>query len=280
MKHNRLLSRQLIASSEALRVVLVLVLCMPLPIRAPAGDTRAASTATELGTGFYDISGRSVFLISIAPELDLREADASRPGIRLVAPMSAGSFNFVPDDAIDGKLPHRIDSFSIMPGFEFDFPLGGDWVLTPWLRAGASFAESTSDGVLYGTGLRLERDVSVDDIGITQRHELGFVGVNYRHQSNDGFLRERNAVDVRVPTLPLGSEHRLLMGLYGILDVVPDAPAAPAGVKPSVVQLEAGITFNADPRPQLGFLHWPRLGIGYRFAGDFSGWHIVLGAPF
>ncbi len=266
--------------------VLVPAACVLMPARARAAEAHgAASTinhafATELGTGFYDIGGRSVFLLSIAPDLDLREADAARPGVRLVFPMSAGSFNFVPDDAIDGKLPNRIDSFSIMPGFEFDFPLGKDWVLTPWLRAGASFAESTSDGVLYGTGLRLERVLDVADIGITQRHELGFVGVNYRNQPNDGFLRLRNAVDVRVPTLRLWSDHRLLMGVYSILDIVPDAPAAPAGVKPSLVQLEAGITFNADPRPQLGFLHWPRIGVGYRVAGEFSGWHIVLGAPF
>ncbi len=88
----------------------------------------------------------------------------------------------MPDDAIDGKLPHRIDSFSIMPGFEFDFPLDKDWILTPWLRAGASFAEKNSDGVLYGAGVRLERVLDVDDIGITQRHELGFVEVNYRKQ--------------------------------------------------------------------------------------------------
>jgi hypothetical protein len=46
------------------------------------------------------------------------------------------------------------------------------------------------------------------------------------------------------------------------------------------VQLEVGITFNGYPRPQIGHLHWPRLGFGYRFAGEFSGWRIVLGAPF
>ena len=104
--------------------------------------------------------------------------------------------------------------------------------------------------------------------------------MNYQHLPDDRFLRLRNAVDLQYPALPLGSRRRLLVGLYGILDVVPDPPLAPEGVKPSVVQLEVGMTFNGKPRPKLGPLNWPRLGVGYRFAGEFSGWHIVLGAPF
>jgi hypothetical protein len=194
--------------------------------------------------------------------------------------LSGGSFNFRPDDAIDGKLPNRIDSYSIMPGFEFDVLLERDWVFTPWLHAGASFAEGTSDGLLWGIGARLGRDLKFDEVSFTQRHEVGLVAVNYHDLPNDRFVRQRNAVDVRRPTVPIGFGHRLLLSAYGILDVVPDPPAAPAGVKPSVVQLEAGITFNADPRPQIGSWRWPRLGFGYRLAGEFSGWRIVIGAPF
>ncbi len=134
--------------------------------------------------------------------------------------------------------------------------------------------------MLWGTGARLARDLEFDEVNVSQRHEVGLVAVNYHRLPNDRFLRQRNAVDVRWPTLPIGFGHRLLVSAYGILDVVPDPPAAPAGVKPSVVQLETGITFNADPRPQIGSWRWPRLGFGYRFAGQFSGWRIVIGAPF
>lgn len=254
--------------------------------RVEAAETRAAAStinhafATELGTGFYDIGGRSVFIATIAPSFDIRPAADSRPAVRLVLPMAGGSFDFQPDDAIEGRLPRHIDSYSIMPGVEVDFPLRDDWVLTPWLRAGASFTANTSDGLLYGAGVRMARDFARGDRRITQLHELGLVNVNYRHLDDDSFLRLRNAVDLRQPTWPLGERHRLMAGLYGILDVVPDPPAAPAGVKPSPVQLELGFTLNGEPRPQLGPLRWPRLGFGYRFAGEFSGWRIVIGAPF
>lgn len=284
MKSNRLLTRQSCGSRALSSVASSLVLSALMPAHAPAAESAASTInhafATELGTGFYDIGGRSVFIVSIAPGFELRESAESRSGVRLVIPMAGGSFDFVPEDAIGGDLPDRVDSFTLMPGIEFDLPLRNDWTLTPWIRAGASFAEGTSDGLLYGIGTRLDREQEHGGNTVAQRHELGLVNVNYRHHSGDSFLRLRNAVDARRPTVPLGFGHRLLAGVYGILDFVPNPPAAPAGVKPSALQLETGITFNGDPRPKLGPLRWPRLGFGYRFAGDFSGWRIVIGAPF
>ena len=47
-----------------------------------------------------------------------------------------------------------------------------------------------------------------------------------------------------------------------------------------MVQLELGFTLNTDPRLRLGRWRLPGLGFGYRIAGSFSGWRIVVGAPF
>jgi hypothetical protein len=285
MQLDRSLMRQLavlLATSNALFASL-----MHAPAAVAADDRAAVSTinhafATELGTGIYDIGGRSIFVVGFTPEWELRAPQKPLPGVRLVLPITAGSFDFMPDDALEGVLPSRIDSFSLMPGLEFDFPLRDDWVLTPWLRAGASFAAGTSDGWLYGTGVRATRSWDMGKVAFTRHHDAGVVVVDYRSaQPNDLFLRMRNALDVRRPTLALSHRHRLLAGLYGILDIVPDPPAAPEDVgKPSVVQLEVGFTLNTDPRVKIGPLRWPRLGLGYRMAGDFSGWRIVFGAPF
>jgi len=284
MEGNQLLTRQLRAAGRNIIPGLAFALVTPYAVAArpdaPVSTVNHAF-ATELGTGFYDIGGRSVFIATFTPAWEVREASSVQSGTRLILPLSAGSFNFVPDDAIEGHLPDRIDTFSIAPGVELDFLLHKDWLFTPWVRAGASFAGGTSDGFVYGAGARLIRDITSGDRGITQLHDLMLVNVSYRNLPDDSFLRLRNAVDLRQRTsLRLGAEHQLLAGLYGILDVIPDPPAAPAGVKPSSLQLELGFTLNADPRPQLRWLNWPRLGIGYRFAGDFSGWRIVIGAPF
>jgi hypothetical protein len=37
---------------------------------------------------------------------------------------------------------------------------------------------------------------------------------------------------------------------------------------------------GAAPQWQIHNIELPRLGIGYRFAGDLSGWHLDISTPF
>jgi hypothetical protein len=238
--------------------------------------------ATELGTGVYDMGGRSIFVIRVTPRHELRAATTTQYGIRLIAPIAAGSFDFNPFDSLQPNVPDRVDSFSVMPGVEFDLPRGGDWLLTPWLRAGASFSAGASDGLLFGAGARLTWEGERGGLTITRLHELAVVNVDYRSAlPSDLFVRLRNAVDLRRPTLRISRNRHLLAGFYALGDIVTDPPDVPleAGEQ-SIVQLEFGVTFNTEPRPRIGSWRWPRLGFGYRIAGDFSGWRIVVGAPF
>jgi hypothetical protein len=251
-----------------------------------AAEEAAVSTinhafATELGTGIYDMGGRGIFVIRLTPQHELRPASASRPAIRAVLPVAAGSFDFNPFQSLQPNLPDRIDSLSVMPGLEADFPRG-DWMLTPWVRIGASFSEGQSDGLLYGAGTRLGWEGELGGLSITRLHELAVVTVDYRSNvPDDTFARMRNAVDLRRPTLRLTRARHLLAGVYAITDIVTDPPDVPLDAgQQTIMQLEFGVTFNTEPRPRIGSWRWPRLGFGYRIAGDFSGWRIVVGAPF
>lgn len=265
---------------------MVFVACCMQQVLA-AEDRAAVSTinhafATELGTGVYDIGGQGIFVVRVSPAHELREPADGRPGIRLVAPIAVGSFDFNPFEDLEADVPDRIDSFSVMPGVEFDFPQGNDWMLTPWIRAGGSFSAGHSDGLLLGAGARLRWTGEREGVQLDRLHELVLAAVDYRgDMPTDRFLRLRNAVDLRRTAFRISPTRRLHPGLYAIVDIVTDPPEVPleAGEQ-SVVQVELGITVNADPRPRIGSWRWPRLGFGYRVAGDFSGWRIVVGAPF
>jgi hypothetical protein len=272
---------------RALRHATWLLASTVATVCAAADDPAAISTinhafATELGTGVYDMGGRSIFVIRFTPERELRAAGEQGPGIRLVLPLAAGSFDFNPFDTLEADVPDRIDSFSVMPGIEFDLPQASDWMFTPWLRAGGSFSEGQSDGLLYGLGARLTWSGEREGVELTRLHGISLVNIHYHGApANDRFLRLRNAVDLRRATLQVTRSRRLQAGLYAIADIVPDPPDLPLkGREQSVMQLELGVTFNLDPRPVIGSWRWPRLGFGYRMAGDFSGWRIVIGAPF
>jgi hypothetical protein len=238
--------------------------------------------ATELGSGVYDMDGRTLQVYRYTYQHDLREGSAATPGLRFKLPITAGFFDFSPVDVLSEGPPTRVDSISLVPGFELDYLLRDDWHFIPYARAGLSFASSSVGGILYGAGVRLERHG--DWHGWTQflRAELSYAGVEYRHDvPGDQFVRLRYAVDV---TRGLGFKLRGREpegGLYAVFDVVVDPPTAPVSDgRKQPLQAEFGFTLSARPALKIWRFDAPRIGFGYRLAGELSSWRFVIGLPF
>jgi hypothetical protein len=76
-------------------------------------------------------------------------------------------------------------------------------------------------------------------------------------------------------------QHKIEQGVSGYADYFPDAPRPPiAGSRTSRLQLEPGFLIGAEPQWRIHGWEVPRVGTGYRFAGDLSGWHLVISTPF
>jgi hypothetical protein len=97
----------------------------------------------------------------------------------------------------------------------------------------------------------------------------------------DQFIRLRQGFDF---TRELGwriRDREMEIGLYGVFDVIVDPPTAPvAGAEEAPMQAEFGFTFSTRPRVEVWKFDLPRLGFGYRLAGELSAWRLVIGAPF
>jgi hypothetical protein len=275
-----------------IRAAIACCALLPLVAAAQSGAARrrdeAVSTsisyvfATDLGSGVYDLGGRTLQIYRLTYTRELREPTPEKFGARFDLPVTFGFLDFSPVDVISRGLPTRIDSFSTVPGVELDYLLRGDWHLLPYARAGFSVASSSVDGWLFGTGLRLERRREFHGWDSLVRSELTYAGVNYRHDvSDDRFVRLRQGFDFTRPlSWKLGNLSAEL-GLYGIFDVVLDSPAAPlAGGRNYPMQAEFGFTFSTRPRYKIWRFDAPRLGFGYRLAGELSAWRFVIGTPF
>ena len=71
------------------------------------------------------------------------------------------------------------------------------------------------------------------------------------------------------------------MGLYAIFDYIGDPPTAPVtDGREEPAQAELGVTLASAPRFKIWKFDAPRIGFGYRIAGDLSGWRVVIGQPF
>ena len=269
---------------------LLFLLAMGAYAQAP-GETREDEAvgasinyvfATDLGTGVYDLGGRSLQIYRYTWRKELRETTDDQLGLRFVVPVTAGFFDFHPIDVISSGPPTRVDSFSVVPGIQVDYLLPGDWHLIPYVRTGFSVASSSVDGWLYGAGVRVERHADYRGWDGFKRSDLAYAGVKYRHDApGDQFLRFRQGFDFTRGAGWSARGRELEVGLYAIVDLIADPPTAPvADGEDAPVQFEFGFTFASRPRVKIWKFDAPRLGLGYRVAGELSAWRVVIGAPF
>ncbi len=238
--------------------------------------------ATDLGSGVYQLGDRTLHIYRLTYEKEFREATEEHFGATFDLPLTFGFFDFSPVDVVRHGLPTRIDSFATVPGIKLDYLLRGDWHFKPYARAGFSVASSSVDGWLWGTGVQLEHHADFHGWDSFVRSELAIAGVNYRHDvPNDRFVRLRQGFDfTRALPWKVGARSTEL-GLYGIFDLIVDSPAAPlAGGRNYPMQAEFGFTFSTRQRYKIWRFDAPRLGFGYRLAGELSAWRFVIGMPF
>jgi hypothetical protein len=272
----------------ACAVVLARVVIAGAQVAAPsAADTQLTNYAfaSELGSGIYAIDGRAITVYQLPLDHPLRPAAprGGRPGIKLLFPVTFGFFNFQPIDLAHGEVPSSIGALSIEPGVELDYWLSDAWHVYPYLKAGASFASSsTVNAMIYGAGARSDyRFAALGGRGLWSA-VLAYGGVHYRSElPNDSFTRLRNGLELR-HGLPWQWRGRALEAApYAFADVYLKPPEGPAsGINTRTTQLEVGFTVDVIPGWRIGSWRLPRLGLGYRAAGLLSGWRLVIGDPF
>jgi hypothetical protein len=250
-------------------------------------DTQFANYAfaSELGSGIYEISGRTIQVYQLVPYYRVREAtpQGGRPGIRLIFPLTFGFFNFEPTDLVHLQLPSSVGALSLEPGVELDWWISDSWDIYPYVKAGGTFASSADvSAIIYGTGVRSDYRFDGLDAHWLYRAELAYAGVHYRGDlPNDSFTRLRDGIQMR-RNLPLTWHDRAIqLGPYAYTDIYFNAPSGPAsGISARTLQFEVGLMFDLQPRVEIHGIPLPRIGVGYLNAGVLSGWRLVLGEPF
>jgi hypothetical protein len=260
----------------------------PVAQSGPVAATRFANFAfaSELGSGVYSISGRTIQVYQIPLSFSLRPAKLQQPppGINFLLPMTVGFFDFQSQDVLHLQLPTHLGAFSFEPGVQLDYWLDPQWHLYPYAKVGATFASvSAVNAVIYGFGLR--SDYEFDALGGTGlwRAELAHAGVHYVGSSlpNDSFTRLRDGAELRHDVGLAIDARQMQLAPYGLVDIYFDAPSGPAsGISARTIQMEAGLMLGVRPMWQIHGIELPRLGIGYRLAGELSGWRLAISDPF
>ncbi len=238
--------------------------------------------ATQLGSGVYSVSGRTLQIYRLPFGYTIRSAEDSSFGVELTLPVTFGFYDFELQDIDDGDMPTQVDSLSFVPGLKFVFDLQPDWSLEPYFEAGIARArDANANASVYAIGLASLYDFEGQGFDWLLRNDLTFAGVDVRGtDGSDRLVRLQNVLTAR---RPFSRESRIDYLVYALNEFYGDQPGGPidsAEQSGHSVQYEIGFTLGSPETIRVWGIPLPRIGIGYRFGSNLDVFRIVIGAPF
>ncbi len=241
--------------------------------------------ATQLGSGVYSLSGRTLQVYNLPFAWQLPASPEDRVRFRLVAPVTVGFLDFKPVDVLHTGLPEHLDSYGFVPGIEVDVRVRDGWRLQPFAQAGiARDQHDDVDQRVYAFGLRSAIDFDHGPTHWQQYDELARVVVEQRtYDRKDDYTRLRIGVTARRPFEEPAPENQVDILSYAFTEVYTDAPAGPAnsaadrGAPP---QYELGFTLGTTRGLHVWKIPVPRVGFGLRFGDGLLVYRLVFGSPY
>jgi hypothetical protein len=238
--------------------------------------------ATQLGSGVYSVSGRTLQIYRLPFSHTLKSPDNSGFGVELTLPVTFGFYDFELQDINDGDIPTSVDSLSFVPGLTLVFELQPGWTLEPYAEAGIARARDTdADTYVYSGGLRSVYAFDGQGFDWLLRNDLTCAGVDVRGaEGSNRFARFQTVLTAQRPFAHGSSVDYLVYALNEYYVDQPDGPLDSAVSGGSSVQYEIGITLGTTEPRRIWRMPVPRVGVGYRFGSNLDVFRIVIGTPF
>jgi hypothetical protein len=276
---------------HAMAMAVAVALCVP-GHRVQAAATLKQSEqafanfafASQLGSGIYDVSGRTIQIYRLPLAWELARPEKRRWGVTLTLPLTLGFYDFRLEDVLDSQLPTSVDTFSAVPGVELSRRVGRRWRLTPFAEAGFAHEASTStNGMIYAAGVRATYEFEPRHLRARYQVELLDAVADFSDRPQDSMLRLTNGVEARrnLGLSALGED--LDWAPYVLAEWYLVRPAPPLSTLDHSVapfQTEVGVTFGTVRPAHIWKIPVPRVGLGYRFGKNLSVPRITFGAPF
>jgi hypothetical protein len=242
--------------------------------------------AHRLGTGIYEISGRTVQVYSLPFERRLRERDDERAGLVLTLPVTLGFFDFKVQDILESGLPSDLSTLSFVPGLRWEIGIGEHWEVQPFVEAGVARDRSNSLQASVATlGATADRRSESRHGALRWHHSLAYAHSRIDGAGSDDFALLVSGIELTRPLDTRIGDVALDFAPYAALRWYPDAPSVPllasaptGGV--TRLQGELGITLGTAEPLRIAGVTLPRIGLGYRFGEDLSVFRLVIGERF
>ncbi|UCD79590.1 MAG: hypothetical protein JSW26_30080 [Desulfobacterales bacterium] len=231
-----------------------------------------------IGSGFYKVGDRTVYLLRGPFSWTLREVDSQKWGLELLLPATIGFHEY---DGLD-----NVGTFTFVPGVQFSYPILENWWLKPFGQFG--FGKDFSGGDIawvYGAGIKSLATFEI------KRSELDFgTGLTWADQnqagggSDSGFSMFEIGINSRWPTNITVLDRKSDLNLFFVItQFVNDLDFERAQKENKNIHrlYKFGIALSsAEKFPILGLFDLRGGGLDVTFGDGYFGIGLTTGFPF
>ncbi|MFM7798427.1 MAG: hypothetical protein ACKPBA_05530 [Planctomycetota bacterium] len=266
-----------------------------VPLRESELPEANFAFAHRLGSGVYDISGRTVQVYSLPFEWRLRErvdpaagrdAREGRAGLTLTLPVTLGFFDFKLEDVLESGLPSDIATLSFVPGLRWDLEVGDGWALQPFIEAGIARDRSSDLRSRVATvGTAADRYTATGHGMLRIHHAFEYARASIDGLPGDDFALWVSGTELVRPLPTTPGRRAFDWGPYGAVRWYADPPGVPLLASAPArgvtrLQGEIGVSFGSVEPLRIGGVTLPRIGFGWRFGEGLSVARLVIGERF
>jgi hypothetical protein len=241
--------------------------------------------APAFGTGAYRVGDEENFVITFKPKIKVRSEEKHRIGINVRLPISVGLQTIDPDEFFSQDISGNITTGSFVPGVELNVPLKKRWKLRPYghIGGGASFSGDQS-ALIYYTGLDSHYAFEWGPADLSLINGIQWAGYTPNRGDSNWYGRFLFGLEA---DYPLGKNkfrgqqllirpHFLYYWYFNDLDFF-RLLESPIQINN---EIELALAVGTKKPQKLWLLTMDRIGIGYRFGGNFQGVRIFLQSVF
>jgi hypothetical protein len=255
----------------------VLALIAGNPGLAADDDIRTSSTVG-------DVQGRQIQIYRMTPSWTVRSTEDHPWGLRLVFPVSASVLDLEGVGLDLEEVFASLQSVTVTPGVEFLLPVRDEWVLKPFVEAGATVV--TGDFSVterpWSLGFRARRDHQRRDWRYSLGLAASFRGTTVVDGPSTTYTTLEAGFEARQATTIMVLGNPMDVGAYTIVRHNIGLEDLPALDDPIAVDwlYEAGLSFGTEPRPEVWGFALPRTYLGFRWGANLQAVRLSFSFPF
>ena len=240
--------------------------------------------ASQVGSGVYDVDGRTVQIYRVPVDIRLPPPDPEHWSWKLTLPVTLGFVDLDPSDFLEAQLREEFSTLSLVPGLRFDVPVRSNWRLEPFVEGGMAWDLSGDANTwVYAAGLRSTVTFPWHELEGRLGNRLVWAGITGEGLLlADDYGELETGIELSQPLWFSIGGRPVDAGLFAIsyLYFEPLEAFRDAGEMEMRDQWEIGVTIGTRPPFAYRKIRMPRIGISYRFGDGISAARLVLGAPF